>query len=374
MLKCIYCNNGKFVQGGGSEEHAILSSLGGRKISRNICCTDCNNRLGKSIDNGLSSQLSILSTLLNIKTGRNKSAPVQRDVVKLNGKSYNLRPSGEMLMGTVEKQWKSENGETKFRVVANTEEQALKIIEGKLNSHDKSTKKLKMGTVTEVSEYGAEISGIFSFCENDMRSIAKMSLTMLATKVSPERLRSGEFNDVIEYINGSDLNIEDIVFSDTNTNFSTQYKVSDINHRVFIYTSQVDALAISLVELYGGFRFTVLLSRQWSGPSLSCCYVIDPTTQEKIDCNVDSNLNLKSVIANRGCIQSKAIEQLKPLFDQISALDIQREEQRIISSILEKYNLNVLSEDCDDVVFREIANALTDMYLKRSSRQSRALL
>lgn len=373
MLNCIYCEHEKFESGKGSEEHTILSSLGGRKLSRNICCERCNNRLGKAIDDGLSSRLSIISTLLNIKTGRNKGAPVQQGIVKLGDESYNLLPTGEMIRGKVEKQWKTELGKTKFHIVANTEEQALKIIEGQLKSRGKSLDDIEMGTVTEVTQYGATIDGIFSFCENDLRSVAKMALTMLATKVSPSRLRGSEFTDVINYINGSDLNAEDIVFSDTNTIFPSQYKVSNINHRIFIYSSQTEGLVFALVELYGGFRFSILLSRQWTGPSISCCYAIDPVSQDKIDSDIEANLELEAVLASRGCVMSKAIEQLKPLFDHISALDIQREEQRIIDSAMAKYGIEVLDEHCDDVVFQTIVKDLVDMYLKRSSTQSRKL-
>jgi len=371
VLDCIYCDIGKFNLGEGSKEHAILSSFGGRKLSRNICCEECNNRLGKAIDDGMSSQLSIISTLLNIKTGRNKNAPVQRGAVKLGDESYNLLPSGEMLRAKVEQQWETESGKTKFHIVANNEEQALKIIEGQLKSRGKSLSDIEIGTVTEVSQYGAEISETFSLCENDLRSVAKMALTMLATKVSPERLCSTEFTDVVDYINGSDLKPEDIVFSDTNTAFPSQYKISDINHRIFIYSSQVEHLCIALVELYGGFRFSVLLSRKWSGPNMSCCYAIDPVSLEKIDSDVDSINELQRILVNRGCIRSKAIEQLKPLFNYIGELDVKRESKKIIDAAMVKHGVDTLNEHSSEEVFKTIATDLVDMHLKRSRRQSR---
>lgn len=374
MLDCIYCKTGRFNAGKGSKEHAILSSFGGQKLSRNICCEKCNNRLGKSIDDGISSRLSIISTLLNIKTGRNKSAPIQINVVKFGGESYNLLPTGEMLRGKVEQQWKTESGKTMFHIVANTEEQALKIIEGQLKSRGKSLADVEVGTVTKVSQYGAEIGESFSFYENDLRAVAKMALTMLATKISPNRLRSTAFTDVIDYINGSDLNVEDIVFSDTNTVFPEQYKVSDINHRIFIYSSKSEHLCIALVELYGGFRFSIVLSRAWSGPDISCCYVIDPVSTEKIDMDVATNNKLQIFLANRGCVHSKAVEQLVPLFDYISVLDIQREEQRIINAAMVKHCVEVLDDSCGNEVFNTIERDLADMHLRRSRSHSRQLV
>lgn len=374
MLDCIYCESGKFNPGEGSKEHAILSSFGGRKLSRNICCEKCNHRLGKDIDDGMSTRLSIISTLLNIKTGRNKSAPVQKGAVELEGELYNLLPTGEILRCQVEQKWDTVSGITKFHIVANTEEQALKIIKGQLKSRGKSLADIEEGTITEISKYGVQISETFSLCENDLRSVAKMALTMLATKISPERLRSPEFVDIIDYINGSDLKAEDIVFSDTNTVFPSQYKVSDINHRIFIHSSQDDHLCIALVELYGGFRFSVLLSRKWSGPNISRCYVIDPVSTIKIDMDVAINNDLQVILANRACVKSKAINQLIRLFNYIAKLDIQRQEQRIMNAAMEKHGVEVLDEYCNEEVFKTIEKSLDDMRFKRSSSQSRKLI
>lgn len=367
MLNCIYCNKPKFTLGKGSKEHAILSSLGGRKLSQNICCEDCNNRLGKSIDDGLSNNLSPISTQLNIKTGRNKKAPTQINAVKLGDESYNLLPTGEMLRSGVQKEFNKSEGVTSFRIIANNKEQALKVLEGQLKAKGKSLNDVKDGIITEVSQYGAQISHTFSFTENDLRSIAKMALTMLATKISPERLRDKAFVNVVNYINGNDEYADDIVFSDTNTELPSEHKLSDINHRIFIYASQEENLCIALVELYGGFKFSVLLSREWCGPNLACCYVIDPITTEKLDYDICFNTNLNLILANRGCQQEKAIQQLKPLFDFITESDLKREEAKIISANLEKFNLVSLDSNCSEEVFKAIVTDLTQMYLKRPS-------
>ncbi|MFA0037640.1 HNH endonuclease [Vibrio sp. 10N.261.52.A1] len=368
MLDCIYCESGQFRPGEGSKEHAILSSLGGRKLSRNICCESCNNRLGKSIDDGLSTELSIISTSLNIKTGRNKSAPTQRDAVILDGESYNLLPTGEMLRGKVKQPllWKTDEGKTRIRVEANNKEQALKIVEGKLKSLGKSLSDVEEATISHVSKYGAVTEGTFSFDEDDLRSVAKMALTMTATKVSPTRLRSPDFVDVIDYINGSELNVEDIVFADTNSEFPEKYKVSNINHRLFLYSSKKEKLCLALVELFGAFRFSVLLSRSWSGPDISCCYVIDPVSGDKLDIDIEVNNNLQEIIDTRICVQSEAIKQISPLIDYIHEFGVQVEEQRIINEAMLRHNVTVIDSNCSDDFFESVASDLADMHLKIS--------
>lgn len=355
MLTCVYCNKSKFSSGKGSKEHAILSSLGGRKLSQNICCEECNNRLGKSIDDGLSNKLSPISTLLNIKTGRNKSAPTQINAIELNSEFYNLQPSGEMTRNGVQQEFTKLDGVTSFRIVANNKEQAIRVLEGKLKSQNKSLKDVKDETITKVSQYGAQISFTISFTENDLRSIAKMALTMLATKVSPQRLRDKAFFNVVNYINGG--NEDGIALNDTNTEFPSEHKVSDANHRIFIYASKEENICIALVELYGGFRFSVLLSKEWHGPSIACCYVIDPITTEKLDYDVSERTNLSFILMNRGCYQEKAIQQLEPLLNFIDNLDLQREEAKI----LEKLNSN-----CNDEDIKAIAAELTQLYMNRA--------
>ena len=94
MLTCIYCESEEFESDRGSKEHVILSSLGGRKGSKNICCQACNNKYGTEIDEDLSKELSFFSTMLDITTGRNKSAPTHQRIVSHSGKDYNINSGG----------------------------------------------------------------------------------------------------------------------------------------------------------------------------------------------------------------------------------------------------------------------------------------
>ncbi|MEM9508446.1 MAG: hypothetical protein AAGA16_12310, partial [Cyanobacteria bacterium P01_E01_bin.35] len=65
-----------------------MSSIGGRKVSRDIDCENCNNKLGLEIDEPFSKRLGFFSTMLGITTGRNKNAPIHKNFVKHEGENY----------------------------------------------------------------------------------------------------------------------------------------------------------------------------------------------------------------------------------------------------------------------------------------------
>ncbi len=137
-LSCIYCLNETFEQGKGSEEHAILSSLGGRKSSRNVCCSNCNNRLGKEIDEPCSQALSFFSTMLDITTGRNKPAPTQKSIGEHEGKSFDIFPGGEIKFSKSDIDIKENNDKAEISIIANSASEAFKVLSEILKKYGKN--------------------------------------------------------------------------------------------------------------------------------------------------------------------------------------------------------------------------------------------
>lgn len=369
MLNCIYCKHEKFKPNKGSEEHAILSSIGGRKISRNICCVHCNNRLGSTVDEKLSDKLSVFSTLVGIRTGRNKQAPVQKRLAKLNGEFYNLHPSGVMKKGTVHnKIIPYTEGITNVSIRADTSELAMQVLVGQLKSKGKTLDDLNNGTVTDIKEYGASIEFNLSFDENCLRAIAKMALTFVATQISPERLRKGIFNTVINYINGNDEYSGDIVYCDTNSKFPEEHKISIINHRIFLYASKNEKTCIALIELFGAITFSILLSREWDGEDINSCYVIDPVTTDKLDLKDIMLPKLSPYIEHRGCDMNKAKEQLNLLFNYICEQDKTRAFKQILDEHMNELDLSNLTDLELSEVAKNLSTKIVDLYFQRSSK------
>lgn len=138
MLNCIYCKTATFENGKGSEEHVILSALGGRKVSKNINCKDCNNRLGSEIDTSFN-ELSFISTILGVKTGRKKDAPVQKKIVTHEGENYDLLPGGKFRLSKINVKCNDEVGQESISITAPpNKEQALNKLNQVSRKWDKS--------------------------------------------------------------------------------------------------------------------------------------------------------------------------------------------------------------------------------------------
>lgn len=307
-LSCIYCLNVTFEQGKGSVEHAILSSLGGRKSSRNVCCSNCNNRLGKEIDESCSQALSFFSTMLNITTGRNKPAPTQKSIGEHEGKSFDIIPGGEIKLSRSNVDIQEKNGEAEISIIANSEDEALNILSVMLKKYGKSINDFTNLEAKSVRTYIPNIHQRLELGgEKQFRSIAKMALTYLATLISPERLRSSEFKTIIEYINKEGIDNNFVSFSKEKFP-SNKRQISEINHRLIISSCNKSNKVNAVLELYGNIRFLVTLTENWSGPSMSKEYIVDPVTKysEEFTC---SNTEIIFCLSHQDTVDYDSLQQ-----------------------------------------------------------------
>jgi hypothetical protein len=292
-IKCLYCDIQKFDSQCGSVEHVLLSAIGGKKTSQNICCVSCNQRLGNEIDEPLAKGIGILATLYGIKTGRGKSAAIIRNAGDHSGGSFDLLPNGKMAPSKkvkIERNINKTTGEGNIAISASTEEEVLRLLKEQLNSVGKDMSNFNMKSFVKKTEYPGEISGNLDVgLITQHRSIAKTALTYLATMINPGRLRSESFTTIVNCING----VEDITkyFSITTLNFPDLPSISILQHRVIISASSLNRKVIGLVELYSGIKFKVILTNTWDGPDFQKGYAVDPIsgTHTEEDMKVDLN-------------------------------------------------------------------------------------
>lgn len=295
IISCIYCPNGNFEKGKGSLEHVILSSLGGRKSSRNICCESCNNRLGKEIDEPLTEALSFFSTMLDITTGRNKPAPTQKMIGEHKGKEFDIYSGGLIKYSKSDVEITEVDGKAEISISANSEEEALKILSGVLKKYNKTIDDFTDLEAKSVKSYIPSIHQRLQLGgEEQLRSIAKTALTYIATFVAPERLRNGDFESIIKYINENGIENNFVSFS------TAPFPVLDqpdpeIKHRLIVAASETNRKANAVLELYGNIKFFITLTDKWSGPNVSKAYIIDPVSKESEElesCHSDDIFNL----------------------------------------------------------------------------------
>ena len=78
MVRCIFCLNE--LTDNTQPEHILPNALDGRKTTRRVISSDCDNVFGGSIDKCLTSQVKIIRNLLQLESGTGEAAPMLRNV------------------------------------------------------------------------------------------------------------------------------------------------------------------------------------------------------------------------------------------------------------------------------------------------------
>ncbi|UOV08548.1 HNH endonuclease [Pseudoxanthomonas sp. F37] len=279
MITCIYCPPeapARFPIGKGSLEHVILAALGGRKGTRNLCCSDCNARLGSEIDDVLANTLAPLGNLFDIKRDRKGTAPTLTTDQRLDGAALEVAPGGKFQLrkATIEES-ATEDGRIILRGRANSMEQADRL---RANYSQKFDGPIEAETEYElISTPAPELNFHLSFESPAKRCATKMLLSQLATCVNPERIRSGAFHEAIGYIVGRhELGYR--VEPWLNMQVPEVPSEFRFGHIALVAASAETKKVVGVLTLYGTFQVTAVLSDAWSGPSVGSRYCIDPCT------------------------------------------------------------------------------------------------
>ena len=270
-LACVYCSNAYFSEGEGSKEHVILSALGGRKSSRNVCCEACNNRLGGEIDQPLADTFVFITNMLSIKTGRNKPAPTIRRAVQHEGKEYDIGPGADFSLSKqpISIQENKETGEVEVFATVRDKDSALKLLDQVLDKYGMSTEDFDTLPAQLVREPAPLIhQNIVIGGDVHFRSIAKMLFTYLATMIDPQRIRGEAFKPLIEYIDGLNTGFDQVRY-DFVTDLPKEPTLNSVNHRIFMFASAERRIVFGVLELFGRLRWSVQLTSEWDGSDVA---------------------------------------------------------------------------------------------------------
>ncbi len=333
MLPCVYCTSEEFEPGKGSEEHAILSALGGRKSSRNICCVTCNNMYGREIDVFLSEAFHFFCTMIGVKTGRGQDAPIHERILTIGNETYDLLPGGKNRLSANKVTFADGEDASKVSIMARDEATALRLMNQALGKYGKDVQDLATLTGTSVTHYPDPMQVELSIGQECYRSIAKMALTYAATLMDAQRLRGEAFAKIKSFIKGENT-INDQVRIEAASVFPDAPKIDDVNHRLFFFASAEKKQAVVLVELFGHFRFSVVLTDAWTGISVAKAHVINPVTHERTDMDLPfSDLIFQTVQKQSDAQQIDAITRA---ISTVGAVINKRQQGVLISQMVGK--------------------------------------
>ncbi|MGJ0438296.1 hypothetical protein NG759_10030, partial [Aliarcobacter cryaerophilus] len=236
---------------------------------------------------------------------RNKATAVIKNVIQIEDKSYNMLPSGKIELAKNDVSIEEIDKHKKISINAKDEEQAKDILKNimlnQLKIDPKSVKNFE-STINKI--YPPVIHSSFSFGSNEQyRSFAKTLLTYLATLVKPKRLRENSFNDIINYINGTEKDNKYPILYNGTLSLPLEPKLSNINHRVFIHASNSKNKVIGIFEIFGHIKVCCIISNEWKYRDISKVYVIDPVTAEVLnkdikftDTLINECINMKTIL------------------------------------------------------------------------------
>ncbi len=292
MLSCVYCEEEFFEEGKGSFEHVILSSLGGRKGSNNICCESCNNRLGRDVDKSTSDQLLFISNMLGVKTGRNKSIKAISNVGEMNGRSFDLKSGMIPFFSKMKFEQIKFDNKVKAKIGARNKKELFVALNKFYSKYNKKIDDMNNEQVRISADYNIpEVTGTVSLGgELFFRSIAKMMLTYLATICSPSIFRSGVVDSVIKFVNGND-GVKVHVYHDYMSKYPKNKLSGPFSHMIFIYSFRESNRLYCGFRLFGHFQFGLILSDEWNGGDIHHCYEIDPICGKALnyELNIDED-------------------------------------------------------------------------------------
>nr|WP_199043719.1 HNH endonuclease [Dyella sp. ASV24] len=364
QIACVYCpEDGKktFPPKKGSLEHVILSALGGRKGSRNICCMDCNNRLGLEIDDVLARTFAPLANQFNIQRDRRGAAPIIASKETLDGAQLEVGPGGQYrLKKATVTESETADGRPSFYVQANNLEEADRLRGSYLKKFgpNAQTTTEYFATSTPAPLHAFELK----FGDAEKRSSAKMLLTLLATSVHPDRIRSDELRDIVRYING-EINIGHRVQPWLNIAMPATKEEYRFGHVALVVASAELKQLVGVLLLFGTFKVTVLLSDSWSGPALGVRYCVDPCSGHHDTDRIDGETLAQSFPQSEIPCDADLGADIGALIGELQ----ERQRTKLIMGVIEEVKARIPEGASQEEIKRivdEAANRLTKELLK----------
>jgi hypothetical protein len=200
---CVFCPNE--LNANTKPEHILLSALGGRKTTKDVICSDCNQRFGSTIDAAIARQVAILRNLLQLESGTGNPPPglgqrqsgketikIKSDgTPKLVGKPFTVTPLGD--------------GKFNLQISAHSPEELASFIPhiaAQMKTTEENVRKqLKAATATATYRRPGNVHFPMPFGgEYECAALMKSCLTLWGTCVGNDELKSAPYRVAREYV------------------------------------------------------------------------------------------------------------------------------------------------------------------------------
>jgi hypothetical protein len=175
-------------------EHILHDAFGGRKTTRRVICSDCNNTFGSGTDRALTGQFEVIRNLFQMKSGSGSTAPMLRKV-KAGSQTINVHGEGDLKLVT--KPFtvaKHPDGRFDLRVTASTLEEIqrhIPNIAALLGISEEQVREQLATAKASMVEWPPPAVGFNMTLggPDALRSVAKACLALWALKVGNEEVK-----------------------------------------------------------------------------------------------------------------------------------------------------------------------------------------
>jgi hypothetical protein len=203
MPRCIFCDAelGRDTK----PEHILLDAFGGRKTTRKVVCSICNEAFGRTIDNELAKQTLHIRNMFQLRSGSGDEAPMLRRV-EAGQDRIDIRGDGTMQLvtkpfevthgggGQINVQFNVNTIEEVFRHIPNVAA-ILKLPEEQVREQVLSATARSIERRPDVANFTYQFGG-----PDAIRSMAKACLVLWATHVGNDEVHGAPYDAVRRFI------------------------------------------------------------------------------------------------------------------------------------------------------------------------------
>lgn len=333
-------------------EHIIPNAFGGHLKSRNILCSDCNNKLS-DIDRKLCSDLELLTNFISPKRENNKNTiPVIETICdgetfdRVSDGSYrknknNIQFDGKTLHFSFSHTPNSEAEKTDFQILQNTLRQFAK----KNNKNDEWIQQ-QISKALNQSIINSKESGIhhFQFISNKSGYSFLGSLKIILGFCTFKKVDKKYLESAVEILKKQDISACYKIANYFNDN--SQLPKNSVYHTLYLKGNTISKTLYAIVSLYGVFNIFFLLSDSYEGVEIEDSYNYDILKNTPSPHNMSYNFSLEQI--NRILVEDCAVTIIQQNFNQFMNFFMLRDRQNYILKKIEEVKQSVFQK----LVFR----------------------
>jgi HNH endonuclease len=348
MAFCIFCSTE--LDHATKPEHVLLTAFRGRKSTRRVVCSTCNNEFGRGIDKVLADQFVGIRSLLQLPSGNGSPPPTRRNV-KAGSETINIEGNGTIRLQSKPFEIVTlPSGAKNLLINASSFEEIVRLIPNMAAA-------LKMPE-EQLREQISKQDGLFVERRPDpirldfqfggpeaMRSVAKSCLVLWTILVGNDEVQKCPYGEIRSFILG-----KNDVFLGTRTDLDSRplnlpHGIAEAYGPAFnlIYVkSDRDGRVIGHFTLFNIIAMSVVLALSGGQPDRCIVLISNPVTGEWSDTIADT-LDIPFIWLRNPHYDYETMERSRQRFSKIMDYYVSStratQNKRIIEDVLKGHGL-----------------------------------